>query len=40
MNADARHRLAFGAEFYGERVDSERTDYALQRVDSRVHRRG
>ena len=28
MNAGARHRLAFGAEFYGERVDSERTDYA------------
>lgn len=27
MNAGARHRFAFGAEYYGERVDSERTDF-------------
>ena len=28
MNAGARHRLAFGTEIYGERVDSERTDFS------------
>ena len=28
MNAGARHRLAFGAELYGEQVDSERTDFS------------
>jgi len=28
MNAGARHRLAFGTEVYGERVDSERTDFS------------
>jgi hemoglobin/transferrin/lactoferrin receptor protein len=28
MNAGARHRLAFGAELYAERVDSERPDFS------------